>query len=365
MDTVIIGGGIIGLAIGYFLSKRNHCNLEIVERENQLTMHASGHNAGGLSSAHPLQPRELWPLYSQSQKLYVELSNTSGFDFDYKIGGSVLLGTESDEMQFRFLSQAHADREYDINVEYLDRGELEQKEPYVSKRYSCALFHPLDAQGNSLKLAESLRRFCVEKGVMISTGSTVRGFEIAGNKVVSLHTNNGTISPKSIVVAAGPWSGGISELMGKNLPVTPVKGHLITIETGGLKLVNSFVTGSGYYAMQNGSAIVVGGGEDKDGFNSRIIPERIREALSEGISMIPQIQDLNISRAIKTACLRPFSGDGVPIIGRSRKLSNVYYATGHFRNGFGLAPVTGEIISQLIIDQVSELATPYISPGRF
>ena len=340
IDILIIGGGIIGLAIGYYLSKRNFASVEIIERDPELTMHASGHNAGGLAGVHESQPKELWPLFRETQVLYRELAQSSGFSFDYVTGGTLSPGTieEMDTLE----KTSHTLDEAGARVEFLDSADLQKREPNLSTtRFNCALYYPDDAQGNSKKLGQCFARTCLEKGMEISTDSEVVDFEIDHGNVREVKTTRGTIVPTTVIVAAGPWSGQVSARLGVRIPIEPVKGHLISIDSGGLKLVNSFIDGPRYYVMQNGSSIVVGGGEDSVGFDTAVDSARIADAWQEGVSMVPKLASMN--QESKTACLRPFASDGLPILGKTKQLENVIFATGHYKNGFGLAPITGKL----------------------
>jgi glycine/D-amino acid oxidase-like deaminating enzyme len=338
--------------------------VEIVEQENRLTTHASGHNAGGIAGIHAYHSPELWPLFRETQQLYEELATSSGFEFEYRREGTVTPGTAEDEKEFAALADKYADHSGGIHVNFLGKEELQKKEPNLStKRFSCALHYPLDAQGNSKKVGECFAKVCKDKGMEISTGITVNGFEVDGGRVTRVRTQDGEIVPENVVVAAGPWSGELSSKLGLRLPVAPVKGHLISVETHDLRLVNSFVSGPQYYVMQNGSTVIVGGGEDATGFDARVDPSRIEDAWSEGVSMVPKLEGLG-GRTF-TACLRPHAPGGIPILGKSEKLSNVFFATGHFRSGFALAPITGKLISQILLDGRSEIDLSAFSPDRF
>ena len=365
-DALIIGGGIIGLAIGYYLSKRNFCNVEIVEREKQLTTHASGHNAGGISGIHTYQPPETWPLFRETEKLYEQLAESSGFEFEYVKGGTITPGTQESEKEFDQIALKYADHREGVFVNFLSKTELQNKEPNLStERFSCAMYYPLDAQGNSKKLGECFAKAISEKGMKITTGSAVTSFDFSDGRVVRATMNNGdTIVPGNVIIAAGPWSGEVSAKLGLALPISPVKGHLISVDAGEFRLVNSFISGPRYYVMQNGSTVIVGGGEDSVGFDTKVDPLRIKDAWTEGISMVPKLGRLN-EKTTSTACLRPHATGGIPILGKSKHRENVFFATGHFRSGFGLAPVTGKLISQLLLDGRTEIDLSPFSPDRF
>ncbi len=356
----------MGLAIGYYLSKRNFADAEIVEKEAQLTMHASGHNAGGISGVHTYQPRETWALSRETPSMFEELAQTPGFEFEYVRGGTIIPGTSENEKQLEEVADKYTDHSQGIHVKFLDKQDLLSKEPNVSSdRFSCALFYPLDAQGNSKKLGGCFAKTCLEKGIRITTGRAIAAFETSSDKIVEVRLDNGeSIAPENLVIAAGPWSGGLSAKLGMPLPVGPVKGHLISVDVGRIRLVNSFVSGPNYYVMQNGPTVIVGGGEDSVGFNDLVDPSRITDAWAEGVSMVPRLKEWN-ANTTSTACLRPHAPGGIPILGRSKIFKNVLFATGHFRNGFALSPITGKLISQLLLDGRSEIDLSPFSPDRF
>ena len=363
VDVLIIGGGIIGLAIGYYLSLRNVVHVEIAERDAELTMHASGHNAGGLAGVHASQPEELRPLFRESQRLYRGLAQSNGFSFDYVVGGTLSPGTPEDRELFEKITHEAVDAA-GARVEFLDSAELGKREPNLSTtRFSCGLFYPEDAQGNSKKLGQCFARNCLEAGMEISTGTEVVAFEIDRKNVTKVDTTSGKIIPGTVIIAAGPWSGLASSKLGIMIPVEPIKGHLISIDSAGVKLVNSFIDGPKYYVMQNGSSIVVGGGEDSGGFDTELDSTRIDDAWQEGVSMIPKLASMD--QQTQTACLRPFARGGFPILGKTNRLENVILATGHYKNGFGLAPVTGELVTQLVVDGKTELDISAFSSDRF
>jgi glycine/D-amino acid oxidase-like deaminating enzyme len=249
------------------------------------------------------------------------------------------------------------------SIEFLDALDLQKREPNLSTKFAnYALFYPDDAQGNSKKLGQCFSRACLDHGIGIETGAEVLGFEVDGQKNTKVKTLRGSFIAETVVVAAGPWSGVLSGKFGYKIPMTPIKG-LITTEPSE-RLVHSFIDGPHYYVMQTGMGnLVVGGGEDDAGFDLSLSDRRIREAWEEGTVMIPQL--LSLKQEAKTACLRPFAPEGIPILGKSKRFSNVIFATGHYKNGFCLAPVTGKIISELIVDGETKVDIAPFSPDRF
>jgi glycine oxidase len=362
VGILIIGGGIIGLSIAYYLSRRNFSDVLLLERDPELTLHASGHNAGGIAGMHESKPL-LWPLVRETHKLYKELVEGQHFDFDFERNGTISLDPSLDEKTTEEIARRFKE-ESGGSIEFLDASDLQKREPNLSTTFSqCALFYPDDAQGNSMKLGRCFSRACLDQGIEMETGAEVLDFEFDDQKITKVKTSMGSFVSDTVVLAAGPWSGILSGKFGYEMPMTPIKGHLITTEASP-GLIHSFIDGPHYYVVQTGMGkLVVGGGEDDAGFDLSVSERRIREAWEEGTTMIPKL--LSLKQEAKTACLRPFTPEGIPILGKSARFSNVLFATGHYKNGFCLAPVTGKIISELIIEGESKIDIASYSPDRF
>lgn len=366
-EVLIIGGGIIGLATAYYLVRRGYSGeVVLIEKEQNLLSHASGHNAGGISSSHLTHTSEMRALAKKTSELYLELSKMSGFDFDFQVNGSLEVKSNPSSKLERPTAITRSREKEDVRLELLrDPTEIREIEPNIAaERIKEAIYYPDDSQGNSLKLGQRFSRYCVQRGVKILTGTEVLRFQTAEQRVFSVSTNKGLIIPKNVVIACGPWSGKISSMLKLVIPVGPVKGHLITTHPTESKVLNTFVSGPNYYVLQNAEgSLVVAGGEDSVGFDSRVIDSRIEAAWREMTSLVPSLESLG--QETTSACLRPFASDGLPIIGKSTRYSNLYFATGHFRNGFSLAPVTAQIISDLLTKGESPLDISPYSPSRF
>lgn len=334
----------------------------VLEKEKEITAHASGHNAEGIAYVHETEPI-IWPLTRETHKLYRELVETQHFSFDFERNGTISLDPSIDEKTTEKIAQRFREG-YGESIEFLDESDLRKREPNLSTKYcGYGLFYPNDAQGNSQKLGQCFAQASSRRGTEIQTETEVTSFDIDRNRIARVRTSRGTFVPETVVIAAGPWSGIVTERMGFKIPVKPIKGHLITTETS-TGLIHSFIDGPHFYVVQNGMGnLVVGGGEDDMGFDLRPDELRFEEAWEEGAAMIPKL--LSLKQEAKIACLRPYAPEGIPIIGKSTHFENVLFATGHHRQGFCLAPVTGEIISELIADGETKLNISPFSPDRF
>lgn len=365
VDVLVIGGGIIGLAIGYYLRERHLCGVEIIEKESVLASHASAHNAGGISSAHLSQTNEMSSLAKESSRMYRELAKKDGFCFDFKINGTIILLKDQRYTSLKEEGIAEFRERTRTKVELLSGSKVREIEPNVSvDKDDTALFYSEDAQGNSKKLAECFARSSAQKGIRLSSQTEVLGFETKDDVIQAVKTNNGIIRSKTVILAAGPWSGRIASMLGIKVPIEPIKGHLITSRRPNSKVLNSFILGENYYVLQTSEGdLVVGGGEDASGFDTSVIESRAAEAWEEGVSYVPILRMLGQESA--SACLRPYASGGLPVIGESTRFRNLIFATGHFRSGFSLAPVTGKIVADLVVDQKTTMDVRPFSPRRF
>lgn len=364
VGVLVIGGGIIGLSIAYYLSKRGYSEVTVIEREKELASHASGHNASGLVPPRESKAREVWELHTEGLKLFKSLSEVKGFDFDYKVNGLLTVHKvgSGNEALLRTVRELQTMK---VDVNLLEGSELQKVEPNLSTDGISALYYPDGAQGNSRKLAACFARACLKEGVEFMKGTSASSFTTKDGKIESVRTNLADFRPETTVLAAGPWSGEVASLLGLRLPVEPAKGHLISVKTRRRRLVNRFVLGpEDYYVTQIPSGeLIVGGGVDLVGFSPKVDKRRLDEAWREGIFLFPFLKSMK--RISTVTCFRPYAPGGVPILGKSGRYSNLIFATGHHTSGITLAPITGLLMSQLILDGQTKTDIKPFSPARF
>ena len=165
----------------------------------------------------------------------------------------------------------------------------------------------------------------------------------------------------AVVIAAGAWSG---EILGLplRLPVVPVRGQMLAVEQAQPK-IEHIIEAERCYLVPRGNRVLVGATVEHVGFDESTTDEAINELMMAARELAPQLAD---SRVIETwAGLRPGTPDDLPILGSDPHVEGVYYATGHFRNGILLAPLTARVISELIIDGTSSIDVTDFSVARF
>jgi glycine oxidase len=165
----------------------------------------------------------------------------------------------------------------------------------------------------------------------------------------------------AVVIAAGPWTQALAQRLGATVPTPPMRGQMIAYRTDA---INHAIWGEdGYLVPKSGGILYAGATVEDVGFRKRTTPRALAGLRQMATTLVPSLRRTEI--ASEWAGLRPGSPDDQPIIGRLPGRENVYVATGHFRNGILLAPITGKLMSQLILKGKTEMPLEPFSPARF
>lgn len=354
---VIVGGGIIGLAIGWELAKRGVPST-VLERA-EAGRGASWAAAGMLPPHAEVEPAEdrllplllagraMWPAYAAA------LTAATGVDVDYRTAGALLVALDRDDaaqLKFRYDLQ----RRHGLAVEWLSGAEARQLEPYLSRAVTAAVFSPddhwVDNRAVVVALAEAYRR----AGGVLRERAEVVGFRLDRGRVVGVDVVRGekegrvgdveALPADAVVVAAGAWSRnlpGLPEIA--RPPVRPVKGQMLALRMdAAAPIVGRMIWAPDAYLVPRGDGrLLVGATVEEQGFDTTVTAGGIRALLDGAWEAVPGVDELPL---VETwAGLRPTSRDDAPILGPTA-VDGLWLATGHHRNGVLLAPITGEII---------------------
>lgn len=360
---VVIGGGVIGASCAYQLSKKGR-SVTLVEKRF-FGAGASGCSAAMLecqTHAHRGEPflslarksLEMFPALAQ------ELKDLTGLSFDYERRGILNLAMNEDEARF-FKSCVEAQTKMGFQAEWLEAESVEKNYPQINPDYVGAALYSDDGQVNGELLLDVLLEAARRSGArLIDNVGEIRLEETAeGIKAVS---------PKAVyeagkyVVAAGAWS---NQVLGTlfSLPLTPVRGQLIFYTTPPHFLTCPvFTRASGYVVSKQRGYTLVGTTVEEVGFDDSITEEAKEELIRKGRALVPGLGRYSMRGA--SSGLRPKSADELPFIGPLSERKNVFVATGHFRNGMLLAPITGKIIADLVCGEDPGMdLTPFL-PSR-
>lgn len=371
MRVVIVGGGVIGCATAYYLAKAG-VQAVVLERDG-IAGEASGAAAGMLIP--PLEsvpPGPFRDLCRASLSLYPELvaavQAESGIDVQYLSPGILLLAqTEARADAMRSYARWH--REQGGEAEWVEAGALRSLEPALSPEIVGATYLPGQSHVNPGLLTQALAAAAAAHGAEVRPGAAVTGFACRHWRADGVRTGAGLVAGDAVVLAGGPWTQELAARLGARVPVKPMRGQMIAYQWRGLR---HMVWGEDGYlvpkpalsrAGRAGGFVFAGATVEDVGFRRRTTRDGLSGLRRMAASTVPALRRAEVSSA--WAGLRPASPDGLPIIGRLPGWENVYVATGHFRNGILLAPVTGRLMTQLICEGRTEVDLRPFRPERF
>jgi glycine oxidase len=353
MKILIIGGGIIGLSTGWQLVKKG-CDVEILER-GKAGESASRAAAGMLAPQAEMgfEDIELFNLCRTSLALYPDFVNElyidSGIKVDVEKTGCILPGFDRDDYE-------RQRRLYDFRekiglpVVWLTGSEAREVEPFLSPKCTGAIWIEDDAQINNRKLLDALKIAYEKCGGKLYEEHNVEKINIENGRVKGAHFHGIDVEYDKVIVSAGAWAKQIKGLPENLLPpVRPVKGQIINLKLNDSCKLTKVVRAPDVYLLpKSDGRLVVGASCEEMGFDLNPTAGEVFRMLERAWEAVPSIYDLAVD-SIEVG-LRPGSRDHMPIIGNS-EVEGLYYATGHYRNGILLAPITSYELSNWIISE--------------
>jgi glycine oxidase len=363
-DVVIIGGGIIGLTIARNLAKRGARNVTVIEK-HQFGREASW-AAGGILAPQVEADRndDFFRLACASRDLYPDfaraLEGESGIAVGFDTTGTIYVAfSEAEETGFQ--ARYAWQRAQGLAVEWLTGDEARRVEPCLANNVRCALRFPNDYQVENRLLVEALLIANERLGVRLITGCKALALKIDNSQVAGVETSKGFISTRTTVIAAGAWSSMVTAL--DAIHVEPVRGQMLCFKPKQQFARHVIYSARGYLIPRSDGRLLAGSTTEEAGFDKTVTDEGVNAIKSMAYEIAPTLESLDVVDS--WAGFRPRSEDGLPILGPSKKVEGLFYATGHYRNGILLAPITGELIAEAIVSgTIPRLASPF-SPHRF
>lgn len=349
-DVIIIGGGIIGLSLAIELRQRGATVL-VVERgePGREASHAAG---GMLVDCAAETPAALQDLAIASARMYPEfvqgLQIESGMKVDLRDQGAIV-----------FPPPEHAQERPGSKLESLLPASLAQLEPALADHERPAFFlkeRSVDPRAITAAALETAKR----RGVDISSGEEVDAVNLAPDRVCGVTTRKTLFLARKVVNCAGAWSGQIAP---HNFPTRPVKGQMLCLIAPSRGVLTHVIRSPEVYLIpRSDGRILVGTTVEEAGFDKRTDVATIQRLHRAAIALVPELRNAKILE--NWAGLRPGTPDALPILGQT-STPGYYVATGHFRDGILLAPITARVMAQVISGDRCDHDLTAFSPARF
>jgi glycine oxidase len=247
-------------------------------------------------------------------------------------------------------------------VEWLEGDEARRLEPALSPEVRAGLFSVREHQVDSARLTRAAWLAAARAGVHFHTGEVV-GITTARGRVRGVTLVGGEeLVADRVVVAAGCWSAQLTGLP-RPLPVAPVRGQIVVLESCPPLLTRMVGTSRCYLVPRSDGRLVIGATMEAAGFESRTTGAGVHRLLGAALAAVPELAEAEVVEL--RAGLRPGTPDELPILGSDPMLEGLYHATGHFRNGILLAPITALLLAEAITAAETSIPLAPFAPERF
>jgi glycine oxidase len=349
-DVAIVGGGLIGSSIAFHLAQRGI--RPVVCERRSIAAEASGANAGALwpqgelSTPSPYLELAL-ASFDRFPRLAEELAALTGVDIEFQWSG--LLDVIPARREYQAIESALGwRRDMELDFELMSRANVCRFEPALSSDIAGGLFFPKEGDVNPMALNNAYMIGAQRLGARLLLGANVVGVDMQRGRVRGLQTSSGPIAADIVVNAAGAWSPVIGGMVGVSVPVRPVRGQIMVTEMLPPLISHCIVGAHTYLVPKAKGNIVIGATQEEVGYHKAMTVSGLSSLAADATALVPALGRVSI---VRTWCgLRPGSIDEWPVLGPAPGVEGMLLATGHFRNGCLLSPITGQLIAEYIVD---------------
>ena len=364
-DVIVVGGGVVGASIAYQLAKRG-ATVTVIDRGEDPGPATPASAGLLLPVAEGARQGPMFEFGRESLRLFdslvSELRERTGVDVGYRRSGLIQVALNEAEVG-RLRLRRSWDERAGMSVTWMDRDRAQEVEPALGSTCQAALFSADAHQVDAPSLADACLVAAVSLGATVHRGATVDSLLIEGDRVAGVRCGLDETRAPEVVLANGAWAGSWSESLECRLPIRPVRGQIVSLRSDHLLPRNIIFNENGYLVRKHDGNIYVGATEEEVGFDSRPTLDGAAGLLQLALRLAPGLSQAAFHTM--RVGLRPATPDRLPVIGRLSGWTGVSVATGHFRNGVLLAPITGEIIADLIGYGRPRISIDAFDPARF
>lgn len=380
---VVIGGGIIGCSIAYYLAKEGK-HVTLIERGG-IGEGTSG-SCDGFVMMQSKEPGLSLEMAMKSAELYQGLAEELGYETQYRRPGGLIL-IETDEMRKVMEKVVEKQIAQGMDVEFLDNRQTRKLEPMVSTEIAGSVHCPLDGDVSPIHATRAFAKKFVDLGGEILTHTTVTDICVRDGQVWKVTTTSGDIETSVVINAAGVWSAEIGKMVGIHIPIKPRRGHLMVSESVAPALQKDILCAR-YIAIKHDPSLaektsdaalklgvslsleqtvngnfIIGSNREFAGFDSDTRYDVLRAISQYSARFIPALKNLNIIRTF--IGMRPYCEDGKPIVGPVPGIHGMFLACGHEGDGIALAPITGQTVADMVLGRKTQFDMMPFSFERF
>ncbi len=410
-DVLVIGGGVIGVCSAYYLAERG-CRVVLIDQD-EICSGASWGNAGFVCPSHAvplaapgvigqairwmfdpaspfyIKPRLNRELFSwllrfaaactevkmeqsmpvlralgvASMELHEQLAAIDGLAFDMRREGLLMVYGRPEAYEAG-AEEARLLQDHGVRAVILGARELQQRLGDLGCTGLGAVFFPDDAHLDPGEFVKGLARMAEGMGVEIRPSTEVLGWETSGHRVTGVRTTRGTLHPGQIVLATGAWSASLARDLGITLPIQAAKGYSVTFKRPANCLDVPMLLGETKVAVTPlADALRLGGTLELAGMDLSVNQRRVDAILQAAQRFLPGLSPSEITEIWRG--LRPCTPDGLPMLGRCEGYDNLVVAAGHGTLGIALGPVTGKLVSQVLLDETPMMDLRLLRVDRF
>ncbi|TWI57829.1 glycine oxidase ThiO [Halalkalibacter nanhaiisediminis] len=363
---LILGGGVIGLATAFELSRRDY-DVTVLEKST-CGGQASGAAAGMLAPFSEIgeDPDDFFLLCLDSLRLYKQwqqdVKQAAKLDFEYSESGSLhAVYHEADVLSLQ--TRQSWQREFGAEAELITGNRLRELEPSLSEDVIAAMYYPEESHVFAPDYVRALEAACRHQGVTIVEHLESVEVCVWQNELLLQAADGRKFTGDRLVVCSGAWSKELEDIFGIRIPVYPIRGQICAYEVPVEQVKHIVYTSQGYLVPKGNGTLVNGASEDIAGFKTEVTEKGISRLTNWNKRIFPFLEKKTPFHT--WAGLRPATQDGFPLIGKLEQASHVVFATGHYRNGILLSPVTAIAVADLLDNKQAYAPLAACKPERF
>jgi glycine oxidase len=363
-DVAIIGGGLIGSAVAFELSG---CSLRVVVLDRQQPGRESSWAAAGMLAPAPDSPgsTKLVPLAKESLRLYPQfvaaIEGTSGKPTSFVQEGTleIFRGTSGEAARDNFVAEH---RQLELAAEPIGVESARRMEPSLNSEAGAIAWLPDEGTVDPRALVDAVLLAAANRGARICADCAVTSLLFDRGRCAGVVAGSQSISARHVVITAGCFSGKMEDGIARYAPTRPVRGQMLSLRHRDVRLTRVLRSANGYLVPRLDGRILAGSTLEDAGFAKSVTAAGLQKILNAALELAPALASAEILET--WAGLRPGTPDDLPILGPT-DVEGLIVATGHYRNGVLLAPITAKLVREWITDGKTTEDVEVFSPLRF